>query len=192
MVPAADGTNTAVSAEQNRFNITGGQLSRNGANLFHSFSQFNLSEGQIANFLTNPNIQNILARTPATDPAPVTPPVNPDSTAQSISTSLQVELRQTGERNSRVKNELVIPARSFDSAGAAILAFEQTFTREYEKYLELPPRQAITKQALWQWRSPQSSGDAPPAKIHNFISKGLPLEMETAFHYLQQQCFKLD
>ncbi|TAF58898.1 MAG: filamentous hemagglutinin N-terminal domain-containing protein, partial [Oscillatoriales cyanobacterium] len=53
---------TVVNQEQNRLNISGGQLSGNGANLFHSFSQFNLSEGQIANFLTNPNIQNILGR----------------------------------------------------------------------------------------------------------------------------------
>jgi filamentous hemagglutinin family protein len=62
VVPAADGTNTVVNSEQDRFNITGGKLSGNGANLFHSFSQFNLSESQIANFLTNPNIQNILVR----------------------------------------------------------------------------------------------------------------------------------
>ncbi|MEG4248873.1 CHAT domain-containing protein [Microcoleus sp. Pol10D4] len=62
VVPATDGTNTVVQSEQNRTDISGGQLSGNGANLFHSFSQFNLSEGQIANFLTNPNIQNILGR----------------------------------------------------------------------------------------------------------------------------------
>src|SRR4028119_656384 len=62
VVPANDGTNTVVKSEQNRTDISGGQLSGNGANLFHSFSQFNLSEGQIANFLTNPNIQNILGR----------------------------------------------------------------------------------------------------------------------------------
>ncbi|WP_373534560.1 CHAT domain-containing protein [Microcoleus sp.] len=62
VVPANDGTNTVVNQEQNRLNISGGQLSENGANLFHSFSNFNLSEGQIANFLTNPNIQNILGR----------------------------------------------------------------------------------------------------------------------------------
>ncbi|AFZ07486.1 filamentous hemagglutinin family outer membrane protein [Oscillatoria nigro-viridis PCC 7112] len=62
VVPAADGTNTVVKSDQNRTDISGGQLSGNGANLFHSFSQFNLSEGQIANFLTNPNIQNILGR----------------------------------------------------------------------------------------------------------------------------------
>ncbi len=62
LIPANDGTNTVVKSEQNRTDISGGQLSGNGANLFHSFSQFNLSEGQIANFLTNPNIQNILGR----------------------------------------------------------------------------------------------------------------------------------
>jgi filamentous hemagglutinin family protein len=62
IVPASDGTNTAVNAEQNRFNITGGQLSGDGTNLFHSFSQFNLNEGQTANFLTNTSIQNILTR----------------------------------------------------------------------------------------------------------------------------------
>ena len=62
VVPANDSTNTVVNQEQNRLNISGGQLSGNGENLFHSFSQFNLSEGQIANFLTNPNIQNILGR----------------------------------------------------------------------------------------------------------------------------------
>ena len=62
VAPAIDGTNTVVKSEQNRTDISGGQLSGNGANLFHSFSQFNLSEGQIANFLTNPNIQNILGR----------------------------------------------------------------------------------------------------------------------------------
>lgn len=62
VTPAADGTNTVVNPEQNRLDISGGKLSGNGANLFHSFSQFNLSEGQIANFLTNPKIQNILGR----------------------------------------------------------------------------------------------------------------------------------
>src|ERR671932_65293 len=62
VVPANDGTNTVVKSEPNRTDISGGQLSGNGANLFHSFSQFNLSQGQIANFITNPNIQNILGR----------------------------------------------------------------------------------------------------------------------------------
>ncbi|WP_424095450.1 CHAT domain-containing protein [Moorena producens] len=62
IVEANDGTGTVVNPEGNQFNIDGGQLSGDGANLFHSFQKFGLSEGQIANFLSNPNIENILGR----------------------------------------------------------------------------------------------------------------------------------
>ncbi|MBE9184160.1 CHAT domain-containing protein [Microcoleus sp. LEGE 07076] len=62
IVPATDGTGTAVTRSGNRYDINGGRLSGDGANLFHSFGQFGLNEGQIANFLTNSAIQNILAR----------------------------------------------------------------------------------------------------------------------------------
>ncbi|MEG4858097.1 CHAT domain-containing protein [Microcoleus sp. K1-B6] len=62
IVPAADGTGTVVTPIGNRYDINGGSLSGDGANLFHSFGQFGLNEGQIANFLTNSAIQNILAR----------------------------------------------------------------------------------------------------------------------------------
>ena len=64
-IPASDGTGTLVtpsSTNPNQLDITGGQLSRDGANLFHSLSQFGLNQGQIANFLSNPAIQNILTR----------------------------------------------------------------------------------------------------------------------------------
>jgi len=61
-VPANDGTNTQVEASGNQFTITGGQTSGDGANLFHSFSEFGLDVNQTANFLTNPAIQNILSR----------------------------------------------------------------------------------------------------------------------------------
>jgi filamentous hemagglutinin family protein len=57
---APDGTNTLVNQSGSRFDITGG--TRAGANLFHSFQQFGLSQGQMANFLSNPAIQNILGR----------------------------------------------------------------------------------------------------------------------------------
>jgi filamentous hemagglutinin family protein len=60
--PAADGTGTVVTPKGNQVNITGGSLSKDGANLFHSFSQFGLDQNQIANFLSNPSIQNILGR----------------------------------------------------------------------------------------------------------------------------------
>ncbi|TAF68678.1 MAG: filamentous hemagglutinin N-terminal domain-containing protein [Oscillatoriales cyanobacterium] len=62
IIPAPDGTNTQVTPNGNRYDISGGAFSGDKANLFHSFTQFNLNEGQIANFLTNPNIQNILGR----------------------------------------------------------------------------------------------------------------------------------
>ncbi|MEG4856488.1 CHAT domain-containing protein [Microcoleus sp. K1-B6] len=56
----ADGTNTVVTPQGNRFDISGG--TRSGANLFHSFEQFGLNSGQTANFVSNPAIQNILGR----------------------------------------------------------------------------------------------------------------------------------
>ncbi len=62
ITPDSNGTGTVVNREGNRFDIEGGSLSRDGANLFHSFEQFGLSEGQIANFLSNPSIRNILGR----------------------------------------------------------------------------------------------------------------------------------
>jgi filamentous hemagglutinin family protein len=59
------GTNTNVDLDAgnpNQLNITGGQLSGDHQNLFHSFHQFGLNAGQIANFVSNPNIHNILGR----------------------------------------------------------------------------------------------------------------------------------
>ncbi|HAJ59902.1 MAG TPA: hemagglutination activity domain protein, partial [Cyanobacteria bacterium UBA8543] len=62
ITPANDGTGTRVSPNGKEFDITGGSRSSDGANLFHSFSEFNLNQDQIANFLSQPNIQNILGR----------------------------------------------------------------------------------------------------------------------------------
>ena len=62
-----DGTGTVVTPQGNRFDINGGTQS--GTNLFHSFDQFGLSEGQIANFLSNPEISNILGRVVGGDPS---------------------------------------------------------------------------------------------------------------------------
>ena len=45
---AADGTNTQITPNGNQFNINGGQQSSDGANLFHSFQQFGLTQGQTA------------------------------------------------------------------------------------------------------------------------------------------------
>ncbi|HEY9859974.1 MAG TPA: CHAT domain-containing protein, partial [Candidatus Obscuribacterales bacterium] len=62
IIPAGDGVGTVVTPTGDRSDITGGQRSGDGSNLFHSFSQFGLNQGQIANFLSTPDIQNILAR----------------------------------------------------------------------------------------------------------------------------------
>ena len=62
-----DGTNTVVLPNGQRFDITGGTQA--GSNLFHSFQQFGLNQGQIANFLSQTNIQNILGRVVGGDPS---------------------------------------------------------------------------------------------------------------------------
>ncbi len=62
IIPNNDGTMTIVTQEGNRFNIDGGTLSGDGKNLFHSFQEFGLDANQIANFLSNPSIRNILSR----------------------------------------------------------------------------------------------------------------------------------
>ncbi|MDF5708737.1 MAG: CHAT domain-containing protein [Nostoc sp. S4] len=69
IVPAADGTNTIVTPNGNRLDITGGTTSRDGANLFHSFQQFGISPEQIANFKASPALQNILGRITGGNPS---------------------------------------------------------------------------------------------------------------------------
>ena len=61
IVPDAD-TGTQVNTNGDRFDITGGKLSNDQTNLFHSFTQFGLDANQIANFISLPGIQNILGR----------------------------------------------------------------------------------------------------------------------------------
>jgi len=57
---ANDGTGTIVTQNGNQFDINGGTHS--GLNQFHSFEQFGLDAGQIANFISHPQTNNILAR----------------------------------------------------------------------------------------------------------------------------------
>ncbi|MFQ3629904.1 MAG: filamentous hemagglutinin N-terminal domain-containing protein, partial [Cyanobacteriota bacterium] len=54
--------NTRVTRQGNRLDISGGRRSRDGRNLFHTFRQFGLSQGEIANFLSTREVRNILAR----------------------------------------------------------------------------------------------------------------------------------
>ncbi|MEM9538540.1 MAG: CHAT domain-containing protein [Cyanobacteria bacterium P01_E01_bin.42] len=69
IVSETNGTETIVNAEGGIFTIEGGILSGDGANLFHSFEQFGLDAGQVANFLSAPDIHNILGRVVGGDPS---------------------------------------------------------------------------------------------------------------------------
>ncbi|MEG4114047.1 MULTISPECIES: CHAT domain-containing protein [unclassified Microcoleus] len=66
ITPAPDGTGTAVTVpgtgSSPRYDIKGGTPSRDGANLFHSFTRFGLNSGETANFISNPSVKNILGR----------------------------------------------------------------------------------------------------------------------------------
>ncbi|MEQ9552151.1 MAG: CHAT domain-containing protein [Coleofasciculus sp. G3-WIS-01] len=66
---APDGTGTVITPQGNQFNISGGSLDVNEANLFHSFQEFGLDAGQIANFLANPHLRNILGRVVGENPS---------------------------------------------------------------------------------------------------------------------------
>ncbi len=81
IIPSSEGTSTvvnlvgvdavgvdAVGVDAVRVNvvggtveISGGQLSKDNSNLFHSFEQFDLSAEQTANFITNANTQNVIS-----------------------------------------------------------------------------------------------------------------------------------
>ncbi len=67
IAPAADGTGTVVNQFGNRLDIGGGTQA--GSNLYQSFQRFGLDQNQIANFLSNPGIQNILGRVVGGDPS---------------------------------------------------------------------------------------------------------------------------
>lgn len=59
---ANDGVGTVVDQTGQTYDITGGSISGDGANLFHSFQDFNLTTVETANFAIDPTIQNILGR----------------------------------------------------------------------------------------------------------------------------------
>ena len=62
VTPARDSTGTRTRRNGNQTDIEGGRLSGDRHNLFHSFERFGLNSGEIANFLSNPEIRNILGR----------------------------------------------------------------------------------------------------------------------------------
>ncbi|MGD1856550.1 MAG: filamentous hemagglutinin N-terminal domain-containing protein [Leptolyngbyaceae cyanobacterium] len=59
--PAAT-SNTDVEQQSNQFTITGGQLSDGSApNLIHQFQQFDLGANDTANFVTSPDVANVIS-----------------------------------------------------------------------------------------------------------------------------------
>ncbi|HEY9644910.1 MAG TPA: hypothetical protein V6C88_01000, partial [Chroococcidiopsis sp.] len=69
ITPTHDGTGTVVERVGDRYDIRGGSLSRDGHNLFHNFERFGLNSNEVANFLSNPQIDNILGRVSGGDPS---------------------------------------------------------------------------------------------------------------------------
>lgn len=67
ITPAPDGTGTAIALNGQTYTITGGTPA--GQNLFHSFQQFGLTPGEIAHFITQPQIQNLLGRVVGGNPS---------------------------------------------------------------------------------------------------------------------------
>jgi filamentous hemagglutinin family protein len=62
IIPTTNETATEVTVSSpNQLDISGGQTSGDGHNLFHRFEQFDLQTGQTANFITVPDIQNVLS-----------------------------------------------------------------------------------------------------------------------------------
>ncbi|NEO87252.1 MAG: DUF4347 domain-containing protein [Spirulina sp. SIO3F2] len=64
---APDGTGTVINHNGQTYTISGGTQA--GANLFHSFEQFGLQPSEIADFLSNPALQNVVGRVVGGDPS---------------------------------------------------------------------------------------------------------------------------
>ena len=62
VIAAQDEVNTQVESVGDRFDITGGQLSSDGSNLFQSFEQFDITADQSANFIVPPQVNHVLGR----------------------------------------------------------------------------------------------------------------------------------
>ncbi|MBD1998583.1 CHAT domain-containing protein [Leptolyngbya sp. FACHB-541] len=65
--PADDGVGTTVNQVGDQFNIQDGR--RSGNNLFHSFEAFGLDANQIASFISEAGVENILGRVTGGDPS---------------------------------------------------------------------------------------------------------------------------
>ncbi|MEM6254984.1 MAG: CHAT domain-containing protein [Cyanobacteria bacterium P01_D01_bin.156] len=64
-----NGANTSVINDGGDYQITGGALSSDNNNLFHSFEQFGLTATESATFITQPNVVNVVGRINGGDPS---------------------------------------------------------------------------------------------------------------------------
>ncbi|MEM9245327.1 MAG: CHAT domain-containing protein [Cyanobacteria bacterium P01_F01_bin.153] len=71
ITPASDELSTQVQQQDNLFTITGGQTSRDGASLFHSFGDFSLDPGQTARFITPATTESVLGRIVGGNPSSI-------------------------------------------------------------------------------------------------------------------------
>ncbi|NJN22358.1 MAG: filamentous hemagglutinin N-terminal domain-containing protein, partial [Leptolyngbya sp. RL_3_1] len=71
IAPANDGTGTIVNQTNQQIDIDGGTVSGDGATLFHSFQEFGLTAGEVANFNSVAEIQNILGRVVGGNPSSI-------------------------------------------------------------------------------------------------------------------------
>ena len=69
IIPEVEGTGTKIIVENGQYNIYNGSFSGDGRNLFHSFERFGLNAGEIVNFISAPNIENIFSRVMGGDPS---------------------------------------------------------------------------------------------------------------------------
>ncbi|MEM9245890.1 MAG: filamentous hemagglutinin N-terminal domain-containing protein, partial [Cyanobacteria bacterium P01_F01_bin.153] len=83
---APDELSTQVQQQENLFTITGGQTSGDGASLFHSFGEFNLDQGQTAQFVTPATTQSVLGRVVGGNPSLI------DGTVQLVGSSADLYL----------------------------------------------------------------------------------------------------
>ena len=79
VVGANDSAGTQINQSGQTFDISGGTQA--GANLFQSFQKFGLSQGETANFIANPSIQNILGRVVGGDASVINGIIKVTSTA---------------------------------------------------------------------------------------------------------------
>ena len=69
ITPTSDGTGSIVIKDSNQYNIPGSIISKDGTKLFPSFQQLELNSGQIAKFLSYPEIRNIVGWVVGGDPS---------------------------------------------------------------------------------------------------------------------------